>query len=101
MPRPRPLKVRLYVADTGEAMEWAMEGMEDVRFDGVEEFWQIDSLPLALNLVPGLHEAIARARLRGETVEVRVSTVPERRFSDGQSGAESDPPSGRLGADPT
>lgn len=104
---PTPLMVRLYISDTGEAKEWAMEGVTtlghwletvDGPNVGAEEFWQVDSLPLALNLVPDLHEAIARARLRSETVEVRVSTVPVRRFASGQSPADDDASDDRLGA---
>lgn len=72
-----PLRVRLYVDDIGEAREWSMEGKDDVVFSEwdaatTEVFWQVDSLPLALNLVPDVMEAIERARQRGEHVEIRV-----------------------------
>lgn len=80
MPLVGPLKVNLLVTDTGEVKEWAMDGKDDVRFSSWDEettevFWQVESLPLALNLVPDLMDAIERARKRNEHVEVVVRTV--------------------------
>lgn len=69
-------ELRLLVADTGEILEWAMEGVDPSPWveDEVQqgEHWVVDSLPLALNLVPTITAAIERARDRGESVEVHV-----------------------------
>ena len=67
--------VRLQLADTGEVKEWAMAGVDPPgpRDLGEGWPWRLDSLELALNLVPSLMEAIDRGRLRGRCIEVKVT----------------------------
>lgn len=68
------LEVRFVAEDIGEVKQWAMEGKDDVRFSSWDEetFWQVDSLQLALNLVPDLVDAIERCRMANRWAEVVV-----------------------------
>jgi hypothetical protein len=59
-------RVRLVLADTGEAGEWA---------SGAGGSTEMASLDVALGLVPSLADAIDRARMRGGSLDVVVSAV--------------------------